>query len=143
METIKLKVADLLRHPIHVRMNIVRTNDELVAHNESIIKHGRQKPIIVQFIEHKGVISPYVLDGWSTVQVALLNGIETLPGVEMSDCSAEDLPELVADIQTGFHRDPEEDYLRFEYFYERYSKGQGHRSDLNNDDLNTWDYENE
>lgn len=142
MKVIELKVKELKRHPIHERLNLVRTQKELEVHGESILKYGRQNPVIFQHIDVDGKPVPHVIDGWSTVQVALHNDIATLPGIEISKCSDEELPELVMDVQTGFHRDPEEDYIRFEYFYEILSKGQGHRSDLDNE-LNTEEDEEE
>ncbi len=142
MKVIELKVKELKRHPIHERLNVVRTLDELEMHGESILKYGRQNPVIFQHIDVDGKPVPHVIDGWSTVQVALHNDIETLPGIEISKCSDEELPELIIEVQTGFHRDPEEDYIRFEYFFEILSKGQGHRSDFDVE-LNTWEDEEE
>lgn len=130
MNVIELKVDVLKRHPIHERLNVVRTLDELESHGESILKYGRQCPIIFQYIDVDGKQVPHVVDGWSSVEMARHHKVETLPGIEIIDCSDEELPNLIVDVQTGFHRDPEEDYIRFEFFYELLSKGQGHRSDL-------------
>lgn len=136
----QLKVKTLKRHPVHEKLNLERTQEELATHGESIIKYGRQNPLIFQLIEVDGKMIPHVIDGWSSVQVALHNNIETLPGIAVSECSEDELPDLIIEIQSGFHRDPEEDYKRFEYLFQHYSRGKGFRSDLN-DELNTWSYE--
>jgi hypothetical protein len=133
MKIIDLKVKDLKRHPIHEKLNLERTEKELESHAESILKHGRQNPLIYQSIELDGKQVPHIIDGWSTVQVALLKGIEKLPAIELAICTKEELPELIMEVQSSFHRDPAEDYKRFEFFFEIISNGRGHRSDLNND----------
>lgn len=130
MKITELKVKDLNRHPIHEKLNLVRTEEELETHAESILKHGRQNPLIFQMIEVEGKKVPHIIDGWSTVQVAKLKGIETLPAIEISKCEDEELPELIMEVQSSFHRDPEEDYKRFEFFFQMISKGRGHRTDL-------------
>ena len=137
MKVKEVNVDDLQRHPLHLGMNRERTAEELCAHAESITKHGRQKPLVIKTEEREGVKVLLVLDGWSSVLVARANDINVLPAVEVKDCDPEDLPDLVADIQTNHHNDPEEDYQRFEFFYELYSKGKGYRSDLIDEQLNT------
>ena len=137
MKIVNLELKILRRHPIHERLNVERTNKELVQLGESILKYGRQNPLIFQYIEIGGVLIPHVVDGWSSAVAGMNQGIETLPGIEITKCDETELPELIMEVQSGFHRDPEEDYLRFEYFIENFGKGQGYRSDLDMD-LNTW-----
>lgn len=136
MKIIELKAKDLRRHPIHEKLNLVRTEKELESHAESIVKHGRQNPIIYQMIDIDGELIPHVIDGWSTVQVALLKGIEELPAIEIAECNESELPELIVEVQSNFHRDPEEDYKRFEFFFQMLSNGRGHRSDLETNKTN-------
>jgi len=127
-----INVKDLKRHPIHEKLNLERTKKELESHAESILKHGRQNPLIYQNLEVDGELIPHIIDGWSTVQVAILKGIEKLPAIELATCTKEELPELIMEVQSSFHRDPAEDYKRFEFFFETISNGRGHRSDLTN-----------
>jgi hypothetical protein len=111
-------------------MNRERTTEELRAHAESITKHGRQKPLVVKTEELDGKPITMVLDGWSSVLVAISNNIDVLPAVEVIDCEPDDLPDLMAELQTTHHNDVEEDYKRFEFYFGLISKGKGHRSDL-------------
>lgn len=132
MEIHQLDPNVLRRHPLHEKLNVEHDLRELKEHKESIEKHGPQRPIIYQLIEIDGQEVPGVLDGWSTVLVARSLNITELWCIKARPCSQEDLPELVADIQSNFHRDPEEDYNRFEFFFNRYSNGKGYRTDIHN-----------
>lgn len=124
------EVSTLRRHPIHKQINIERTGDDLKDYGQSIERHGKKIPVMYVDIEVDGALVPHVVDGWSAVVLARLKGIKELPCLLIDKCSEDELPELVANLQSTYHRDPEEDYKRFKYFYRRYSRGRGYRSDL-------------
>lgn len=128
------KVSTLRRHPIHLETNIERTPEDLEAYGQSMDRHGKKVPVMYVDIEIEGEPVPHVVDGWSAVVVARENGFDELPCLLIDECSEEELPELVANLQTTHHNDPEEDYKRFKYFFKRYSRGQGFRSDKHEND---------
>lgn len=138
-----VRVAELQRHPLHAELNCERTIEELTAHADSITKHGRQKPLLVKTEDVDGQQVPLVVDGWSSVRIALDKGIESLPATELAECSDDELRELVVDVQTNHHNDIHEDYKRFAYYRKLLSKGQGFRADLYDQQLNTWEDDDE
>lgn len=143
MKIKEVKVAELQRHPLHEELNRERSIEELHAHAESIAKHGRQKPLLVKTEDVDGQQVTLVVDGWSSVLIARDRGIETLPAIELVACADDELCDLVVDVQTNHHGDIREDYKRFSFYRKLLSKGQGFRADLYEQELNTWEDEEE
>lgn len=143
MKVKEVNVAELQRHPLHEELNRERSIEELTAHAESIIKHGRQKPLVVKTEDVDGQQVPLVVDGWSSVLIARAKGIESLPATELAECADDELCDLVVDVQTNHHGDIREDYKRFAYYRKLLSKGQGFRADLYEQELNTWEDDDE
>lgn len=131
MQIVNLEVKNLGRHSVHEKLNVEKDISMLGSLEASTNEYGKVVPVLVVNVEDEGIQYPQVVDGWSSVLVARNSGQETLPCILIDGCPEDELPNLVASIHSNYHNDPEEDYKRFKYFYDRLVKGQGYRSDLN------------
>jgi hypothetical protein len=129
---VTLSIDQLERYPLHVSMFLGPEEKKPAVEwlTRSIDLYGKLNNIfgIQQTVD--GAVKNYIIDGWLTVEVLKAKGISTVSVAMLNLTEEKDIAQVMVELQKSHHGSLKEEYKIYESLYSIFSKGRGHRSDL-------------
>ena len=123
------------RDPEHAEHLRYEDTTEFESAVESFKKFDRLKPVYYIEVLIDGKRVKLVVDGWKYVLFAQKEGIERIFACKLAIGNNDDLISILFQLQRTYHDSFMALYRMIQALWPKYFKGQGHRSDINEEEL--------